>query len=156
MKSKFRLLAMFVVTLVCGAAQADSNSLLMQAQSANPTRYQFAIANNAELRATSDNKAFSIWWQPGTGVPAGVIVGLHGHGSYATDDFAMWQPFALARGYAVLALQWWFGGGEAGICLAIRSAAQSMSAPRLEMLQRCRRYGNGCPPAANGRSIRRH
>jgi hypothetical protein len=113
MKSKFRYLAAFVVVLVCSTAKADSNSLLMQAQSANPTRYQFAIANNAEIRATSDNKAFSIWWQPGSGVPTGVIVGLHGHGSYATDDLAMWQPYALARGYAVLALQWWFGGGEA-------------------------------------------
>jgi hypothetical protein len=41
-----------------------------------------------------------------------VIVTLHGHGSYATDEFYLWQPYAQSKGYAILALQWWFGGGE--------------------------------------------
>lgn len=92
--------------------RADSSSLMAQALAANPERYQFALTNGAEIRATSDNKAYSIWWQPSTSPPAGVIVGLHGHGSYATDDFYMWQPYAQSKGYAILALQWWFGKGE--------------------------------------------
>jgi hypothetical protein len=94
------------------AALADSTSLLSQASAANPTRYQFAINKSAEIRSTSDNKAFTIWWQPAAGTPTGVLVTLHGHGSYATDEFYLWQPYLQARGYAILALQWWFGGGE--------------------------------------------
>lgn len=94
------------------AAQADSTSLLSQARANNATRYQFALSNNAEIRNTSDDKAFTLWWQPTATTPAGVIVTLHGHGSYATDDFYLWQPYAQSKGYALLALQWWFGGGE--------------------------------------------
>jgi hypothetical protein len=95
------------------SVHADSTSLLTQAQLSNASRYQFALANNAEIRATPDNKAFTIWWQPSAGVPNGVIVGLHGHATFATDDFYAWQSYAKDRGYAILALQWWFGGGEA-------------------------------------------
>lgn len=108
-----RWLAYAAVLSLAQAAWADSTSLLSQAQTANPTRYQFAVTNAAEIRNTTDNKAFSIWWQPTSGTPAGVIVTLHGHASYATDEFYLWQPYAQSRGYAILALQWWFGGGEA-------------------------------------------
>ena len=103
----FALLAIF-----CPTSQADSSALMRQTLAANPERYQFALTQGAEIRATSDNKAFSIWWQPTASPPAGVIVGLHGHASYATDDIFVWQPYAQAKGYAILALQWWFGGGE--------------------------------------------
>lgn len=103
--------------LLCGAVfpyalQADSLSLLNQAKSANAERYQFAIDQRVEIQATKDNKAFSIWWQPSTSKPAAVIVTLHGHGSYATDEFFLWQKYANERSFAILALQWWFGGGE--------------------------------------------
>ena len=112
MCSPVRLLWFVVALLVSFAAQADSASILNQAKSANATRYDFAVGKNAEIRNTTDNKAFSIWWQPSTSVPTGVIVTLHGHGSYATDEFYLWQPYLQSRGYAILALQWWFGGGE--------------------------------------------
>jgi hypothetical protein len=101
------------LALFSGLARADSASLLTQAQLADPARFQFALTNKAEIRATPDNKAFSVWWQPATGIPTGVIVSLHGHASYAIDGMYLWQPYAQARGYALLALQWWFGGGEA-------------------------------------------
>lgn len=95
-------------------AQADSASLLAKAQAANPTRYQFAVSKNAEIRYTNDNKSFTILWQPtGVTTPNGVIAMLHGHGSYAFDEFFLWQSYAEKRGYAIFALQWWFGGGEA-------------------------------------------
>ncbi len=105
---------LWLAALLCSplAALADSTSLLSQASAANPTRYQFAINKSAEIRSTSDNKAFTIWWQPAAGTPTGVLVTLHGHGSYATDEFYLWQPYLQARGYAILALQWWFGGGD--------------------------------------------
>jgi hypothetical protein len=112
MKTSLRAFLFALIALHSLCVQADSSSLMAQALAANPERYQFALTNGAEIRATSDNKAFSIWWQPSASPPVGVIVGLHGHGSYATDDIYLWQPYAQARGYAILALQWWFGKGE--------------------------------------------
>ena len=113
MNSIARILLPLAIATLPLAAHADSASLLSQAQAANTTRYQFALSNNAEIRNTSDNKAFTIWWQPTATTPAGVIVTLHGHDSYATDEFYLWQPYAQTKGYAILALQWWFGVGEA-------------------------------------------
>lgn len=112
MHSTTRLCLTLVIAMWSFFAWADSSSLLNQAKAANPVRYQFAVTNNAELRNTSDNKAFTIWWQPSAGTPGGVIVTLHGHDSFATDEFYLWQPYAKSRGYAILALQWWFGVGE--------------------------------------------
>jgi hypothetical protein len=98
---------------LCGAARADSASLLAQAQAADPTRYAFVVAKKAEIKATSDNKAFTMWWQPaGSKPPAGVIVPLSGHDGWAHDGIYLWQPYAEKYGYAILSLQWWFGQGE--------------------------------------------
>ena len=113
MKNKILSTIYIGLVIFSQPAQADSSSLLTQAQLSNAARFQFALASNAEIRATPDNKSFTIWWQPSAGVPNGVIVGLHGHDSFATDDFYLWQSYAQARGYAVLSLQWWFGAGEA-------------------------------------------
>lgn len=108
------LTALLAALCASGAAHADSASLLSQASAANAPRYQFATTLGAQIQATSDNLAFSVWWAPAGWTPqSGVIVTLHGHGSYAFDEFYLWQPYAAAKGYAVLALQWWFGGGEA-------------------------------------------
>lgn len=98
--------------LISTSAGADSKALIEQTQKANPTRYQFAVDQGAIISPTQDNKAFSIWWQPSAGKPIAVIVTLHGHASYATDEFYLWQSYAKQRNYAILALQWWFGGGE--------------------------------------------
>jgi hypothetical protein len=109
----FPLLATLYGGLFCHESYADANALMTQAKTANPSRYQFAIDQGAEINATKDNKAFNIWWQPSKDKPTAVIVTLHGHGSYATDEFYLWQTYASKRNYAILALQWWFGGGEA-------------------------------------------
>lgn len=111
MRNHIFVLVALVVGFVTPPALADSASILAQAQAGNAVRYQFAVSN-AEIRNTSDNKAFTIWWQPTTATPAAVIVSLHGHDSFATDEFYLWQPYAQAKGYAILALQWWFGVGE--------------------------------------------
>lgn len=94
------------------AAQADSASLLAQAAASTPVRADYAKQQGATVSATSDNKAFSVWWQASSAPPAAVIVTLHGHDSWAYDEFYLWHPYAKTRNYAVLALQWWFGGGE--------------------------------------------
>ena len=107
------LISWICFNLIQYPAQADSSALMNQAKTANSERYQFAVSNGAEISATKDNKAFSIWWQPAITKPTAVIVTLHGHASYATDEFYLWQNYAAKRNFAILALQWWFGGGEA-------------------------------------------
>ncbi|NLI79649.1 MAG: hypothetical protein GX442_24795 [Candidatus Riflebacteria bacterium] len=41
-----------------------------------------------------------------------MIATLSGHGSWAFDEFFLWQQAAAARGYGIVALQWWLGTGE--------------------------------------------
>lgn len=97
------------------AVDPASIPLLAQAQAANLERYQFAIEHGAQFVPTSDGRSFYLWWiPPGFDQAARrpVIVTLHGHASWALDGFYLWQPYAAQRGYAILALQWWFGGGE--------------------------------------------
>lgn len=59
-----RLLFVYLLILRCAPGHTDSSSLLAQIQANSNVRYQFSVAKNAEIRATSDNRAFSIWWQP--------------------------------------------------------------------------------------------
>lgn len=114
LRSVCKLLLMACAALPPAVSRADSASLLAKAQAADPVRYAFVVAKNTEIRSTSDNRAFTMWWQPSsTAPPKGVIVPLHGHDGYATDGIYLWQPYAEKYGYAILSLQWWFGGGEA-------------------------------------------
>lgn len=102
-------IALFAVS----STYADSSSLQAQAKAADATRYSFIVGKGAEIKATGDNMAFTLWWQPSTWSHAsGVIVALHGHDSYATTEAALWQPYAEKYGFALLTLQWWFGAGE--------------------------------------------
>ncbi len=78
-------------------------------------RYQFAVDQGARFATAPDARAFYIvWYPPGTGpeAPPPMIATIHGHGSFAFDEFYLWQPYALERGYGIIALQWWFGEGE--------------------------------------------
>ncbi len=90
-------------------------SLLQQAKAANPERYQYASEQGAQIIPTTDGKSFYVFWLPKGSDPSNpppLIVSLHGHGSWAFDEFFLWHPYAAERGYGILALQWWFGGGE--------------------------------------------
>ncbi len=91
-------------------------ALFEQAKSAAAERYQFAVKQGAQFLATADHKSFYVLWlPPGTspGNPPPLIVTLHGHAAWAFDEFSLWQPYAVERGYGLLALQWWFGAGDA-------------------------------------------
>lgn len=99
-------------------AQVDvtSHPLFKQAIEAVPDRYRFAVDKGAQFVQTSDGKSFYVLWTPKGFDQAQLrpmIVTLHGHASWAFDEFFIWQPYAEQRGYGILALQWWFGGGEA-------------------------------------------
>lgn len=112
-----RICLQLLIVFGCGLplfAQADSASLFAQIKAADSVRYTSLVSKGAEFTNTTDNKSFTVWWTPtNVGRPAGVIVVLHGHANYATSAAYLWQPYAEKYGYALLTLQWWFGGGEA-------------------------------------------
>ncbi|MCX7934115.1 MAG: hypothetical protein N3A66_02525, partial [Planctomycetota bacterium] len=63
-----------------------------------------------------DGRSFYVLWTPQGFDQAKLrpmIITLHGHASWAFDEFLLWHPYAEQRGYGIMALQWWFGGGEA-------------------------------------------
>jgi len=94
---------------------ADGGAVFEQAQRAAAARYKFAVEHGARFLSTPDGKSFYLlWYPPGAdpGNPPRMIVSLHGHAAWALDEFFLWQPFAEERGYGIIALQWWFGGGD--------------------------------------------
>ncbi|MCX7949905.1 MAG: hypothetical protein N2509_07310 [Treponemataceae bacterium] len=100
------------------APQVDLHSqpLFRRAKEANPERYRFAVNKGARFVPTPDGRSFYVLWTPKDFPKAPVrpmIITLHGHASWAFDEFFLWQPYAEERGYGIIALQWWFGGGEA-------------------------------------------
>lgn len=96
--------------------RAAPQELLEQARRANPARYDYALKNGAKIGYARDGSTFWLFWLPEPGrADAGsprVIVTLHGHGSYAFDEFFLWHRYAAERGVGILALQWWGGRGE--------------------------------------------
>jgi len=98
--------------------QVDLNlqPLFKQAKEADPDRYRFAVDKGARFVPTPDGRSFYVLWTPKDFDKAQLrpmIITLHGHASWAFDEFFLWQPYAEQRGYGIIALQWWFGGGEA-------------------------------------------
>jgi hypothetical protein len=73
--------------------------------------YTFAEDNGAQIIPVDNGMSFAVWWQPeGFDITKDtVVVSLHGHGSWATQDFKVWYPRLTERKVAYLGLQWWFG-----------------------------------------------
>ena len=80
----------------------------------NERQYLDAIAAGVQFIPTGDEASFYAFWQPPGWDPErhGFVVSLHGHDGFVASSFEAWRPFLTARGYGLLALQWWFGGGE--------------------------------------------
>ncbi len=94
---------------------AESVSLFQKGMKESAERYKFAVQQGAKFITTPDGKSFYVLWYPPGSTESSrppMIVTLHGHGSWAFDEFYLWQPYAAKRGYGIIALQWWFGGGE--------------------------------------------
>jgi len=95
--------------------EVDGLPLFQQAVNAQHARYLYAVNQGARFVLTPDKKSFLIiWYPPGRKAPdmPPVIFTLHGHGSYALDEFYLWHAAAAKRGYGIIALQWWLGKGE--------------------------------------------
>ena len=98
-----------------GGAEPALPPLLAEARSATPQRYAFAVGEQATFLPTPDGRSHYVLRLPTAKAgapPAPLVVTLHGHGSWALDEFALWQPHLRDRGMGILALQWWFGQGE--------------------------------------------
>ncbi len=115
---KIKLLFLgFMTALSCGIAMAElpDHPLLKQAEHQCVERVSYAEENHARIELTSDGKSFYVLWFP-EGVnpadPPPMIVTIHGHASWAFDEFYLWHQAAKERGYGILAIQWWLGQGE--------------------------------------------
>jgi hypothetical protein len=96
-------------------AELPDHPLFEQAKSQSASRMSYVQENHARVELTSDGKSFYVWWLPqGTSPenPPPMIVTIHGHGSWAFDEFYLWHQAAQERGYGILAIQWWLGQGE--------------------------------------------
>lgn len=86
-------------------------ALMTSAQKQDGEAYQYAIDHGAEIKPTTDGATFTVWLEPPDFDPQTDItfVSLHGHAGWATDAFTAWHKDMEERGYAFLAIQWWFG-----------------------------------------------
>lgn len=96
------------------SAAQTSQELIARSKQQSFAHWQDAKGKGARIVPTPDGKSFYLVWTP-TGKrmeDTPVIVGIHGHGSWAVNEFSVWHPFLEQTGYSLVALQWWFGGGE--------------------------------------------
>ncbi len=105
--------ALLIGALFTGQASAAirTEEILRLSQKAQPESHQFAQEQNARFLPTGDGRSFVLWREP-AGFNAAkdtVLVSLHGHGGWAARDFEVWYPHIKDRGYAFMAVQWWYG-----------------------------------------------
>lgn len=94
------------------APTGNAEELLARARAQSPQRVAGAERLGARAVNTSDGRSFGLIWQPSNRMPEKWIVSLHGSASWAHDEIVLWQPFAERNGLGIVALQWWFGGGQ--------------------------------------------
>ncbi len=118
---KRTILVLVLLAVLHGTAAADDSGelaslpLFRQAVELNEKRYAFAVEQKAQFYFTPDRRSFIVLWIPGGGkslAGAKTVFTLHGHASTAFDEFFLWHRSCSERGYAIVALQWWFGRGE--------------------------------------------
>jgi len=94
---------------------STGDSLIELAKQHDIKRYEFALNKGAKFINTSDGKSFYILWKPegfDTMSTRPIVATIHGHASFATDEFFLWYEHCKKRNIAILALQWYFGGDE--------------------------------------------
>ncbi len=113
MKISGVLLILFFITGAVFSSTGDS--LIELAKQHDIKRYEFAVEKGAKFINTADGKSFYILWMPegfDTLETRTIVATIHGHASFATDEFFLWYQECQKRGFAIIALQWYFGGDE--------------------------------------------
>ncbi len=107
------IILIFGLSGACLASTSDS--LLELAKQHDIKRYEFALEKGTRIVPTTDGRSFYLLWKP-DGFDSlkqrPIIATIHGHGGFAFDEFFMWYKHCKERGYAIIALQWYFGGDE--------------------------------------------
>lgn len=132
--------------IACRSASAEINAdeILALAERFEPAASGFAAKTGAEITPTRDGRSYTLWWQPSGFIPERdtVFVSLHGHGGWAQKDFEVWHPHLKGRGYAFLAIQWWYGRSMESIGYAkpreiygwIREALEARGIPKRRVI----------------------
>ncbi len=105
------ILFLFTVYVPSLRAEIRSDEILELSKQFEPKSVEFAAQQGAQIIPTQDGRSFVLWWKPANFDPKQntVLVSLHGHGGWVQKDFQIWFPRIKDRGYAFLAIQWWYG-----------------------------------------------
>jgi len=113
-------LGLALALLLSGAAAAqperrgpwgEPGSTLAMAQRMDAASFARLQDAGAQVEETEDRRSFVVWqapqgFDPKTGI---VLVTLHGHQGWASKGVMVWNDEVRARGWAHLAVQWWYG-----------------------------------------------
>ncbi len=94
----------------------DPGSTLEMARRMDSKSFAILEKSRARIEETSDRRSFVVWeapegFNPKTGI---VLVTLHGHQSWASKSIVVWEDEVRSRGWAHLAVQWWYGRSAEG------------------------------------------
>ena len=109
-----KFLLILVFSAICSSsahAEINSEEILELSKRFEPKSVEFAEQMGAQIIPTQDGRSYVLWWKPANFDPSQntVFVSLHGHGGWVQKDFQVWYPRIKDRGYAFLAVQWWYG-----------------------------------------------
>jgi hypothetical protein len=108
-------LIFLLIGFSCACNASTTDSLLELAKQHDIKRYEFALEKGVKIIPTSDGRSFCLLWKPegfDTMSSRPIVATIHGHGSFAFDEFFLWYNYCKERNYALIALQWYFGGDE--------------------------------------------
>lgn len=97
------------------SAEMPVHLLIEKARQEEAQRVRYALDNGAQVGLTSDGKSYYVLWLPEGADPKNpppMVATMHGHAGCAFSDFYVWHHIVKERGYGLLAVQWWLGGGE--------------------------------------------
>ena len=110
------LIVLGATSVVCAAEPrrgpwGEPGSTLEMASRMDAESMSRLQAVGASVEETPDEKSFVVWhapegFDPKTGI---TLVTLHGHQSWAGKSVMVWADEVRARGWAHLAVQWWYG-----------------------------------------------
>ncbi len=117
MKKYLLIVSFSVLSILASTAQSlppVAQALYDEAYAHDSAQVIFALSHGATVTSTPDSNSYYVQWFPaGTPSAMPVIVTLHGSNGYAFAEFYNWYSYAAARGWGLIALQWYRGTASA-------------------------------------------